>query len=76
MESTHIVSFRHKIKLELDPSDGFATVTVGKFSGSVALALGVGQLYDGDEAYDLTDAQMEWLEALEPRIEEFLQEYA
>lgn len=76
MESTHIMSFRNKITLELDPSQGCATVTVGKYSGSAALALEHGILLDSQfKEYTLTASQMEWLESQEKRIQAFMRKH-
>lgn len=76
MESTYIMSFRNRITLELDPSQGCATVTVGEFSGSAAMASECGILYNGDKEYTLTAAQVEWLESQEKRIQAFMRKHA
>ena len=76
MESTYIMSFRNKITLELDPSQGCATVTVGTHSGPAELALETGKiLYGHTGEHTLTAEQLKWLDSQKKRIRAFMRKH-
>lgn len=73
---------KHGLHITFDKSDGNVTVSLGplasaKFKACAAAAIGLCQLEDDDRcAYDLTDAQIEWLYSYEEIIIQFVQAYA
>ncbi len=73
------------IRLELDaseivpdnPGEGTpAMVYCGRYSATYGCAMDTGELTDGGDTYDLSQHQLNYLSAMEDRVNEFLEQPA